>query len=103
MARESGAPTERASKGGQARAAALTPEERAGIARKAAAARWSKARDNATVAVTAGILEKGPTTWVEMTMAGQGEPRIVTEAESWTVNSRSFVITPKRQGESSTR
>lgn len=31
-----------ASKGGDARAAALTPEERKEIARKAAAARWGK-------------------------------------------------------------
>lgn len=32
-------------KGGKARAAKLTPERRAEIARKAAAARWSKARE----------------------------------------------------------
>ena len=33
---------ERAAKGGAARAAKLTPEERSEIARKAAAARWGK-------------------------------------------------------------
>lgn len=33
---------ERASKGGEARAKALSPEERSEIARKAARARWSK-------------------------------------------------------------
>ena len=33
---------ERAAKGGTARAAKLTPEERSEIARKAAAARWGK-------------------------------------------------------------
>ena len=34
---------ERASKGGEARAAKLTPEERSAIARKAARARWDEA------------------------------------------------------------
>ena len=33
---------ERAAKGGEARAAKLTPEERSAIARKAAMARWKK-------------------------------------------------------------
>ena len=48
-----------ASKGGFARAAALTPEERSAIARRAALARWERYRDAqreefASIAFTAG-------------------------------------------------
>ena len=42
--------TEFASKGGKARAAKLTPQKRARIARKAAKARWSKVVQNAPMA-----------------------------------------------------
>ncbi len=42
VADTSAAPLSRRAKGGHARAAALTPEQRREIARKAAAARWNE-------------------------------------------------------------
>ena len=42
VAEESAGPPSQKAKGGHARAAVLTPEQRRAIARKAAAARWSQ-------------------------------------------------------------
>lgn len=103
MAREADFSTERASKGGHARAAALTPEQRAETARRGAAARWAKARAGGTIAMSAEIAPKGETTRIEIAQAYQDGPLITTEVGTCSVNSRSYVIMPSNQGGSYTQ
>jgi hypothetical protein len=93
MAREADPLTERASKGGQARAASLTPEERSESARRAVRARWAKARaGNATITTTGGYAPKGTIASVEITESFHERPLVTTEVGSCSVDTRSFVI-----------
>ena len=103
MARVEDASTERASKGGQARAAALTAEERAESARRAVKARWAKARATPIISVTVGAPQKGETQQVEIVNAYRDEPLVATEVGSCSLNSDSYVIMPKNQGGSYTQ
>lgn len=95
--------TERAAKGGKARAAKLTPEQRRESARKAVAARWAKARAGSTVAVTAGVAPKRETIHVSIVMAYHHEPLITTGVDTYSVHSRTSILSvendsPAREG-----
>ncbi len=95
---------DRASKGGRARAEALTAEERADSARKAVSARWAKSRSTIAITASAGVPARTPTTYVAITHVSHDEPQVVkTGVASWNPNCHSYVITPKNQGESYTR
>lgn len=91
--------TDRASKGGRARAAALTKEERSESARKAVSARWAKERTTApSVSVSIGSRNSLDTKLTEVNVTKQyhEEPQITTEVSTWSVNLHSSVITPKK-------
>ena len=87
------------SKGGRARAAALTPEQRSESARKAVNARWAKKRSYPAVSVRLQINEVGrQVTIVEIEKAYHNESLISTEVATWNVNSCSYQITQKKYG-----
>ena len=83
--------THRASKGGHARAAALSPEERSESARRAVNARWAKERSAAPTA-SIRVSVPGQAATDEATYVHPAEPLITTEVRSWSVNSHSSVI-----------
>ena len=93
----------RQTKGGRARAAALSPEQRSESARKAVLARWAKERGAATVSVSVGQPQRAETQVVTFTILSQDQPQMTMEVGSHSVNSRSFVITANKQGGSSTQ
>ena len=84
---------ERASLGGQARAKALTAEQRSESARRAVKARWAK-KHAPSVSVSIGVPGgKIETQQVEVVKVYNDEPLISTEVNSWNPTSSSFVIT----------
>ena len=105
MARTDSFPTERAVKGGQARAAALSPEERSESARRAVKARWARTHGVTSVGITVGTPQRPETTTVQIKVQGvpQIEPLVSMEVGSCSLNSHSYVITPKTQGGSFTQ
>jgi hypothetical protein len=104
MARRADSLAERASKGGRARAASLTPGERSASARRAVRARWAKARaGGATITATAGIVQRGPTASVEISGWFHDGPLVTMDVGSRSVNARSSVVTLKKPGGSFTQ
>jgi hypothetical protein len=90
---------DRASKGGKARAAALTPEQRSEAARRAVQSRWRKAT-KASVAVSfSQPVERSETTTHEV---AYGTPSPTAEVSAWSASSPSFVISLNKT-ESSTQ
>ena len=95
---------ERASKGGRARAAALTPEERTESARNAVRARWAKLPTFIAMTASVGMPEKPETMQIETTYVDQDEPLIEAEdRSSWSANSHLSVTMPNSQEESCTQ
>lgn len=81
--------TERASKGGKARAKALTPEERSESARRAVQARWSKSKGGPQIIVS---VEAQETPEYTTEVIKRGNPITVTGEQSWSVNLLSSAI-----------
>ena len=94
--------TRRAAKGGHARAASLSPEERSESARRAVNARWTRERGG-TLTVTTGTPGRAETKQVEITNFYHDEPLVNSEVRSWNVNSHSFVISGRNYEGSYTR
>ena len=91
--------TSRASKGGRARADALTPEQRSESARKAVAARWAKGRTPApmvTLTVSSAHIPNQECIKIQVEQRYHDEPLNSIEVGTWNVNSRSYVITPNK-------
>ena len=93
----------RAARGGKARAASLTPEERSYAARRAVLARWAKA--HAPTVTTTVSRPQPAVTRTQVTVATfQASPQVITKGvETSSSNSRSFVTSPKNLGGSSAR
>ena len=94
---------ERASRGGKARAAALTPEQRSESARRAVQARWAKVGQDPTVVITVGPGARPEVTTVVLTRGVYVGAEIVTRDATWSLTSHSFVITPKGPDQSYTQ
>lgn len=91
--------TARASKGGRARAAALTPAQRSEQARKAVQARWAKRRPQPSLTVTSGSACPFNRAVVRITMTyvyHDSAPRVYYESVSRNVYARSYVMTQHR-------
>ena len=88
--------TVRASKGGRARAAALTPTQRSDSARKASNARWEKSRSAPAVTVSSASAVPCDREVVNVTLTYTGHDAAPhnphARGESWHVNARSYVI-----------
>ena len=83
-------------KGGKARAESLSPEERQIIARRASQARWSKAKGEFSLSVSAGELPMSEDTNYTITQKVGESPAQPSEGETCSLNSLSYVITPKK-------
>lgn len=93
--REKPSKTVMASKRGQARAAALTPQQRSESARKAVRARWEKERAASSISVFSTSTRPAGTMriTVEATRVYHDtDPHITPGGTSWSVNSPSSVI-----------
>ena len=89
--------TERASKGGKARAESLTPEERSESARRAVKARWAKARGNGpTIGLTVSSSDVPEPERMHLeVVVFHGEPQSkFTEDSSWSAISFSSATMP---------
>ena len=95
--------SDRASKGGKARASALTPEQRSESARKAVQARWRRAGQPATALTVSQPSDKIEVTTHEIRQS-YGTPSPAGQVTTaWSANLHSFAITPSKKAESSTQ
>lgn len=94
---------DRASKGGKARAAALTPEQRSEAARRAVQSRWRKAQQASISMSFSQPAEHIETTTHDVTRVyGHPSPTIQVTTE-WTANSHSFATSLSKKAESFTQ
>src|SRR5215212_1325258 len=94
---------DRTSKGGKARAANLTPEQRSEIARRAGQARWRKPSQPSPAVTSSQPAERIEATTHDFRQV-YGTPSPTTQVTTaWSASLHSFVITPNKKAESSTQ
>ncbi len=86
---------DRTSKGGKARAASLTPEQRSEAARRAVQSRWRKAAQVSTAMTFSAPVERGELTTHEVTQV-YGTPSPTTEVPTWSASLPSSATSPNK-------